>query len=318
MTSRPELTLADDAVDSVTTVAAGSSVTDAAGNQVAVHAVRLLPQELLVRPEDQVRIGQVAAIDISMCRAGAFATGDAVSVEFAVVDREDRPLTALDPLAGALPLIAPGFAVPEAGTCARGWLGVRIEAATGQVGRYVLAVAGDDGVERHVYQWSGIPADGDIDPAGQLFERGETVTFNDGPLVGTTIRFQGWAELLDAQSPAGTRQVGVLTEVCAATEDWPEFGLGVEGWNLVPVGDPADRLGADPLAPLSGSCFEGWLEFAVPFGQQPTGFTASDGIDRVDGVAAWTLDGAAIEGPSSVGASAEGAGAEGASAEGDG
>lgn len=297
VTIPPTPTLADDLVASVTTVDAGSLITDPAGNQIAVHAVRELPQALLVRPEDQLRIGQAAAIDISMCRAGAFAPADAASVEFAVVDTVERPLTNLDPLPGAVPLVAPGFAVPEPGTCSRGWLAVHVDTQGAQVGRYVIAVGGDDGIERHVYQWSDLSNDSELDPADQLFGRGETVTFNDGSLVGTTVRLLGWAELLDAESPAGTRQVGVLAEVCPATEDWPEFGLGVDGWNLVQVADAGDRLGADPLAPLTGSCFEDWIEFAVPFGQRPTGFTVSDGVDRLDGFAAWTLEGAAIDAP---------------------
>lgn len=294
----PVPTLDDDPIDSVTTVEAGSVVTDAAGNQIAVHAVRTLPPELLVRPEDQVRIGEAAAMDVSMCRSGALATADAASIEFAVVDADDAPLTSLDPLPGAIPLVAPGFDLPQPGACSRGWIAVHVASDTGDVGRYVIVVDGDgdDGTERHVYQWSEL-AEGDLDPAEQLFERGETVTFNKGPLVGTTVVFRGWAELIGAQSPAGTRQVGVLLEVCTATEDWPEFGLGVDGWNLITVADPSDRLGADPLAPLSGGCYEDWVEFAVPFGQRPTGFTASDGIDRVDGVAAWTLERAAIDAP---------------------
>ncbi len=296
VTSAPVPTLDDDPTASVTTMEAGSIVTDAAGNQVAVHAVRALPADLLVRPEDQLRIGQAAAMDISMCRSGALATGDAVSIEFAVVEADNAPLTSLDPLPGTVPLVAPGFDLPEPGACSRGWLAVHVDSADGDVGRYVLVLSGDDGIERHVYQWAEL-VDGDIDPAEQLFERGETVTFNQGPLIGTAIELQGWAELIGAQSPAGTRQVGVLVEVCTATEDWPEFGLAVDGWNLVTVADPSDRLGADPLAPLTGSCFEDWVEFAVPFGQRPTGFTASDGIDRIDGVAAWTLERAAIDAP---------------------
>lgn len=297
VTSTPIPTLADDETASVTNVSAGALVTDAAGNQIAVHAVRELPPDLLVRPEDQVRIGQASAIDISMCRAGAFATADAVSVEFAVVAAGDTPLTSIAPLPGAIPLVAPGFALPDPGGCARGWLAVHVDSQAADIGRYVMAVATDEGTERHVYQWSGLAVDAEIDPGGQLFERGEIVTFNDGPLIGTTIELQGWAELIGAASPADTRQVGVRVEVCTATEDWPEFGLAVDGWNLVDVADPGDRLGADPLAPLSGNCFDGWLEFAVPFGQRPTGFSASDGIDRLDGFAAWTLAGAAIDTP---------------------
>ena len=297
VTSAPIPTLADDATDSVTNVDPGTLVTDAAGNQVAVHSIRPLPQDLLVRPEDQIRIGRVSALDISMCRAGTFATADATSVEFAVADDVSSPLSNLEPLPGTEPLVSPGFAIPEPGECARGWLAVRVANLDGRVGRYVITVASDEGAELHVYQWSELAVDGDLDAGEQLFERGETVTFNDGALVGTTVHLQGWAELIGAQSPAGTRQVGVLVEVCPATEDWPEFTLAVDGWNLVPVADPGDRLGADPLAPLSGSCFEDWVEFAVPFGQRPTGFSVSDGIDRLDGFAAWTLDGAAIDPP---------------------
>lgn len=297
VTSVPIPTLADDDTDSITTVEAGSLVTDAAGNQVAVHAVRALPAELLVRPEDQVRIGQAAAIDISMCRAATFATADAVSVEFAVVDADDTPLSIVGSLPGTVPLIAPAFALPEPGACARGWLAVRVDTSDAAVGRYVMGTDGEAGIERHVYQWTDLLADADLDAGEQLFVRGETVTFNDGPLIGTTVELQGWAELIGAESPAGTRQVGVRVEVCAATEDWPEFGLAVNGWNLVAVADPADRLGADPLAPLTGNCFEDWVEFAVPLGQRPTGFSVSDGIDPVDGFAAWSLVGAAIDAP---------------------
>ena len=294
-TSIPTLTDAD--LASITTVDATVAVTDAAGNQVAIHSLRHLDADLLVRPEDQVRIGPAVALDISMCRSGEFATAEAVSIEFAAVVESSEPLTSVAPIAGPVPVIAPPFDLPEPGACARGWLAVRTGVDLASVGRYVLAVARDEGTERHVYQWAGLPTDAPIDPTGQLFRRGELVTFNEGPLVGTTVELAGWAELIGAESPAGTRQVGVAVEVCPATEDWPEFGLFVEGWNLVPVADPADRLGADPLAPLTGACFADWLEFAVPLGQRPSGLSVSDGIDPRNGAAAWTLDGAAINPP---------------------
>lgn len=302
----PTPSLEDDDLASITTLEAGEQVVDAAGDLLAVHALRRAPQALgdgLAGNADTI-----AALDVSMCAAGEFAESQAGSIEFQLVADARTRLGSSPAIDLGHAVIAPAFAIPDPGECRRGWLAVSdpapaaagdgVDAEVG-VGRYVLARLGTSGLERHVYQWQ-VP-DADLSTlqsaAEDAFRIGQVVTFNEGPLVGTTVEFDGWAELIDEPAPDGRRLVGVAVEVCTATEDWPEFGITIDGWNLTGPLDPGDRLGADPLDPLSGKCFADWVEFAVPLGQVPSGFFVSDGVDPVNGFAQWTFEGAAINPP---------------------
>lgn len=295
------------AIASLTTLKPGEQVIDQSGNLVTVHGLRRFPAaldgagafDLFADTEVLVSsTNELVMLDVAMCTAGEFSEEPAGSVEFLAAPDANAVLDEAANLFTTHALIAPGFAFPEPGSCSRGWVPVDLTDADADdpVGRYVLAVAGGAGagLDKHVYQW---PVDSAEGEAASGFERGHVVTFNDGPLTGTTVTFGGWAELIDAEAPAGTRLVGTKLTVCPATEDWPEFGISVDEWNLFGPVDPADRLGADPFAPISGSCFDDWAEFAVPFGAAPTGFFVSDGIDPVNGFAQWTFAGAAILGP---------------------
>lgn len=308
--------LASAAIASLTTLQAGEQAVDESGNLITIHGLRRLPgslgalrdQDLFADTEALVASTQeLVLLDIAMCAAGEFSQEQSGSVEFLAAANAGELLDEAANLFTTHALAAPGFVFPAPGSCSRGWVPVDLAAplaggATDPVGRYVLTVdsVAGPGLETHVYQWPVASADSEAEtdsPADAGFERGQIVTFNEGPLVGTTINFQGWAELIDAPAPLGNRLVGALLEICPATEDWPELGVSVEGWNLFGPADPADRLGADPLAAMSGSCFEDWAEFAVPLGAAPTGFFVSDGVDPVNGFAHWTFEGAAIQGP---------------------
>lgn len=304
-------TLDDDLPGSVTNSAAGTRIEDVAGNLVAIHGLQRRPEgledlemgDLFGRTETVLSEVPIGLLDISWCSPGEFAGGEQVlAIAVAVEPSIDVPIGTSSARSFDHALVDPQFEVPMPGTCSRGWLPVSLDrSGEAPIARYVLEATGEDGPVKHVYQWRltgpaplqvGGPPESDFGP-------GQVVSFSEGPLADTTVTYRGWAEVVGAESPLPeTRVVGVLVEVCPATEDWPEIGLGIEGWNLLGPIDPADRLGADPLAPLSGSCFEDWAEFAVPFGLRPSAFFVSDGIDPVDGFASWPLDGTAIAPPS--------------------
>ena len=108
----------------------------------------------------------------------------------------------------------------------------------------------------------------------------------------------GWAELIGAETAIdGTRLVAVSLTYCPASQSLPDFGLVVDGWALVSPDPASDLLGGAVADDPSQDCFDGWLEFVVPFGGVPTAFFASDGVDRIDGYAEWSLENAALAAP---------------------
>jgi hypothetical protein len=311
-------TIRDEALAALVDLDAGEQVQDGVGDLIAVYAVAPWPDGFTALSSDAraqfpfvdvidpalVVDHDLYAVDIGMCAAGVNA-GDGGTVDVYIHGDPDDPLATADSVNraafGTEPVPLPGFTFPSAGECARGWLPVYWDQpqAPGTV-RYVLTAPGADGeLERSVYQWSVAPTAGDGPAAGmEPFGIGQTVTFNVGPLQDSTVVVDGWSELVDTQSPIdGTRVVGVSLTVCPAGSEWPVFGLALDGWNLAMPLDPGNRLGAESVDSIAGNCFDGWLDFAAPFGTTPTGFTASDGVDFVDGFAEWSLDGAALATP---------------------
>ncbi|MEM7094099.1 MAG: hypothetical protein AAF567_13925 [Actinomycetota bacterium] len=301
VTPVPAPNLDDDSPASVTTLQGGEDVVDLEGNLVTIHEIRVQPDIDGSDGFTPLTSPGTTLIDVSMCAAGEFQNAAwAGNVEFQVVEQVDDPLRTALPAGLGHAALYPAFAAPAPGACTRGWVPVVALGAPDAdeaVARLVMSELGGTGLERHVFQWQ-LTVDRELGDGEQAAARiGQIATFTRGSLVGTTIRFDGWAELIDADAPEGMRLIGVLAEVCPATEDWPELGVRLGDWNLVEVLDPADRLGADPLAPIAGACFAGWSEFAIPLGVVATGFSAGDGADAVSGFAQWTFEGAAIAGP---------------------
>lgn len=329
-TAVPEPTLADDeAVTSITTMEPGTEVRDAQGNLIAIYGVAAWPETFEALADtaqaDFPFFGDVAdvadpeselvVLDVGMCAAGVNASGFGTAEFFLHGSAADQLST--DPLLGRgvlahHPVVQPGFGFPAPAECIRGWLPVLWGSDQAPaVARYVLAIrtGASADVQRHVYQWNlDAPAadtdtdtetdtDNDADVVTNSFAPGETVTFNQGRLGDTTVVVSGWAELIGAPSPIdGTRLVAVSIDFCPAAQRLPEFGLGADGWNLIaPLDD--DLFGATEAEDRSTSCFDGWLEFAVPFGAVPTSFFASDGGNAETGYAEWSLDTAALPAP---------------------
>lgn len=319
--SAPEPTAAPqlaDFVDGVETLEAGEQVQDAQGNLVSVYGVRAWPdsfeqlsdeaQAAFSFPSDVAALRDPATrlvgLDVGMCAAGVASQGFATA-EFYVHD-DATELLSTDPVLdrevfAETPVASPGFSVPAPGTCRRGWLPVlRSDDGLPAVARYVLVSrqSATAEPEQWVYQWQ-IDSTDTIE-ADDFFGVGQTVTFNDGRLDGTTVKVDGWAELVDVASPVdGTRRVAVSLNYCPRSTTLPTFGLAVDEWNLVEpdVGDPL--LGAALETDPTGRCYTGWLQFAVPFGGVPTGFFVSDGSDPINGFAQWSLEGAALAAPQS-------------------
>ena len=303
---------------------AGQQVTDAQGNIIAIYGIRDWPASFDALSDasqgrfpfvnDVSALGErnrLVAIDVGICDAGIDSEGLGTAEFFAELDLE-APLGGTSSQNRALavghPVLQPGFGFPAAAECARGWLPVlRSGEEAPAVARYVLATRapGDAEVERHVYQWSvsaSAPGSNDTDnddlPAGQVFQAGQTVTFNDSALVDSTVTVEGWAELIGAETGIeGTRMVAVSLSYCPASPLLPEFGLVVDGWGLVATTTSSDLLGGAVADDPSQSCFEGWLDFVVPFGGVPTAFFASDGADATNGYAEWSLENAALAAP---------------------
>jgi len=319
-------TLADADLASVTDLGVGVQVQDEQGNLIAIYGFAEWPQpfadlsnetqaefpffgdvEALVDP-----VTELMVLDVGICSAGIDASAFGTA-EFFVHGAPDEVLSE-DPVLdrGVLashPVVQPGFDFPSAAECARGWLPVLWSSPEPPAtARYVLttrASASAD-IERHVYQWDiggevlNAPAEvaDDVDLSDELFSPGQTVTFNQGPLAETTVVVDGWSELVGAESGVdGTRLVAVSLTFCPSSVRLPEFGLAVDGWNLLAPRTGSDLLGARAAGDPSQNCFDGWLEFEVPYGGVPTGFFASDGASATLGYAEWTLDGAALAPP---------------------
>ena len=319
-TAVPAPALADEDVTSVVEVAVGDQIEDAQGNLIAIYAGVAWPQafdDLTDAAQAQFpffadvndAIGApLIVLDVGMCAAGLDASGFGTA-EFFVHDSADDVLS-IDPVSdrGVLvrhPVVQPGFQFPAVAECHRGWLPVLW---SGQevptIARYVVTTraSADAEIERHVYQWD---IEGEFsEPAIALndeatsFDMGQTITFNEGRLAETTIVVDGWTELVGKQSQiAGTRVVAVSLTYCPSSLRLPEFGLAVDGWNLVAAQARDDLLGALSAGDPSQNCFDGWLEFVVPHGGVPTGFFASDGVNAVTGYAEWSLADAALPTP---------------------
>ena len=315
-TPGPQLSDADFA--SRLDVAAGAQIEDAQGNLLSVYGIAAWPTPFEQLPAgsrqafpyfadvDALTNPDVAliAVDVGMCSAGIDATGFGTAEFFAHGSPDDVLSTDAIVNRGIVtrhPVLQPGFEFPGAAECVRGWLPMiwgGDEAPT--TVRYVLTTrpsAGAD-IERHVYQWQiDAPIDApvaDVDRFGMT----QTVTFNDGPLASTTVVVDGWAELVAAQSEVGdTRLIGVSLTYCPSSLQLPEFGLTVDGWSIIAVPEGSDLLGARRADDPTQQCFDGWLEFAVPFGAVPTAFFVSDGLNSTTGYAEWTLANAALPAP---------------------
>lgn len=314
----PTPSLADNDVATITVSEPGSQVQDAQGNLVAVYGMMPWPDALEGMANDaraQVAFfGRMAvlndpatsivAIDVGLCEAGIDA--DAVgTAEFFVQRTVDDPLsTAVErnrELVLNHPVQQPGFSFPRSAECTRGWMPmIWSEAELPTVARYVLAVRpdGQGPVERHVYQWElDLPAGNvaALAETSEQFAAGQTVTFNQGDLAGSTVTVDGWAELVGAGSVIdGTRQVAVKIDFCPESERLPQFGLGIDGWNMIAPSPSDSLLGARDAADPTAACFDGWLEFSVPFGAEPTSFFVSDGKRSDIGYAEWSLRQAAL------------------------
>lgn len=314
--------LADEDLASVTDLVAGAQIEDAQGNLISIYGLAEWPETFEDLSDatqaafpffrDVAAVGdpvaELVVLDIGMCSAGIDAAGFGTAEFFVHNSLDDMVSTdpALD--RGVLtrhPVVQPGFSFPAAATCSRGLLPVLW---TGEdaptIARYVLTTraSADAEVERHVYQWD---VDGqiidiasmDVDESS-LFEVGQTVTFNEGRLAELTVEVDGWAELVGAASEIdGTRTVAVSMSFCPSSPVLPDFGLAVDGWNLVAPADDDELLGARTSDDPAQTCFEGWLEFVVPFGGVPTGFFASDGTNSIIGYAEWSLADAALPTP---------------------
>lgn len=318
-------TLADENLASVVDLAAGAQVEDEQGNLLAIYGFAEWPEPFGAL-SDQAQaafpfFGDVSALgdsgtelvvlDIGICSAGIDASAFGTA-EFFVHERPDDVLSTDAVLDRGMlarhPVVQPGFDFPASAECARGWLPVLWSGSEPpSTARYVLttrASAAAD-VERHVYQWDiegeaiAAPADSAADSIEQ-FGIGQTVTFNDGRLAETTVVVSGWTELVGADAGTdGTRLVAVSLNFCPKTLVMPEFGLAIDGWNLVAPRPGSDLLGALAAGDPTLNCFDGWLEFVVPFGGVPTAFFASDGVNPTSGYAEWSLEGAALAPPQS-------------------
>lgn len=324
-TAVPEPTLADQGVASIVDLQAGQQVEDAQGNLIAIYRIAEWPEPFAAL-SDQAQadfpfFGDVQAVvdpgskllvlDVGMCAAGVDFNGFGTA-EFFVHESLTEGLST-DPVLNRgvqarHPVVRPGFGFPSPAECRRGYLPVLWSGDQApHVARYVLATratAGAD-IERHVYQWeldvaTIDDAQSDADPVesqDESFGIGQTVTFNNGRLTDSTVVVDGWAELIGAASSIeGTRLVAVSLDFCPAASSLPEFGLGVDNWNIVAPMDQ-DVLGAAAALDPAENCFDGWLEFAIPFGSVPTAFFASDGANANTGYAEWSLVDAALSAP---------------------
>jgi len=310
-----EPTLADQEIASVTDLKVGEQIADAQGNLISVYGY-VTWSEPFAALSDAAQAGfpffadvealgdpgtALLVLDVGMCSAGLDVSGFGTA-EFFVHASADEVLSADRVLDRGIltrhPVVTPGFDFPTSATCNRGWLPVLWSGdADPSTARYVLTTreSAAEEIERHVYQWD--LSDSGIDPAGLAdvedtrFGSGQEVTFNDGVLSETTVTLRGWAELIGLDSPVeGTRVIGVAINWCPSASAQTEFGVGVDGWNVVmPL--VADKPAADQ------GCFDEWFEFAIPLGGVPSSFFVSDGLDATNGYAEWSLENAAIAAP---------------------
>jgi len=316
-------TLADEDVASVLDLQPGQQVEDAQGNLIAIYGLAEWPEPFAAL-SDRAQAGfpffgdvqavvdpasRLVVLDVGMCAAGIDFTGSGTA-EFFVHESSTEALST-DPVLdrgvqARHPVVRPGFGFPSPAECRRGYLPVLWSGEQApQIARYVLATratAGAD-IERHIYQWEldvvAIDAADPVKSQDESFGIGQTVTFNKGRLTDLTVVVDGWAELIGvASSIEGTRLVAVSLDFCPASSSLPEFGLGVDNWNIVAPMDQ-DVLGAAAALDPAENCFDGWLEFAIPFGSVPTAFFASDGANASTGYAEWSLVDAALEAPQS-------------------
>ena len=325
-TAVPQQTLADDDVTTVTNMEAGDQVEDVHGNLIVIYGVVEWPRAFDALSDaahtdfpfsgDAADVAdpqsELVALDVGMCAAGLSATGFGTA-EFFVHESLNERLSN-DPILGREvlarhPLVRPAFEFPPPAVCSRGWLPVVLSGEQAPtVARYVLTArnSASADLERHVYQWGlrDLGADAlstatssEADTLDEPFTAGQKVTFNQGLLDDTTVVVDGWSELVGVGSPIdGTRLVAVSVNICPASQRLPEFGLGVDGWNIVaPVG--GELLDALDAADPAASCMQGWVEFAVPFGVVPTAFFVTDGVNATTGYAEWTLVTAALPAP---------------------
>ncbi len=320
--AQPELS--DEDLASITELAVGEQVADAQANLIAVYGIATWPESFADLSDDAQAsfpfladvdgvsdpTSQLMALDVGMCSAGIDAVGSGTAGFF--VNTAATDVLSTDPVLGREllvqhPVLQPSFAFPAAAECARGWLPILTSHDdTPAVARYVLETrpTSDAQVERHVYQWDlasspveSADSDAPIDDASKEFEAGQTVTFNEGSLSGTTVSVDGWAEYVGhASALEGTRMVGVSLNFCPASGEVPKFGLAIDNWNIVAPLE-TNPLGVEDSADPAEHCFEGWLDFAVPFGGVPTAFFASDSAKSVAGYAEWSLLDAALPTP---------------------
>ncbi|MGK0226646.1 MAG: hypothetical protein ACI8XD_001464 [Thermoproteota archaeon] len=324
-TAVPEPTLADEDVASVVDLLPGQQVEDAQGNLIAIYGVAEWPEPFTAL-SDQAQAGfpffgdveavvdpvsKLVVLDVGMCAAGIDFTGSGTA-EFFVHESSTEALST-DPVLDRWvqarhPVVRPGFGFPSPAECRRGYLPVLWSGEQApQIARYVLATraTGSADIERHVYQWElelaaideAQPEADQVGSRDEPFGIGQTVTFNKGRQTDSTVLVDGWAELIGVASPIeGTRLVAVSLDFCPASQSLPEFGLGVDNWNIVAPLDH-DMLGAAAALDPTVNCFDGWLEFAIPFGSVPTAFFVSDGENASTGYAEWSLVDAGLAAP---------------------
>ncbi len=304
---------ADAEVISPGALMAAEPVVDPAGNTVTVHGLVQWPQAWA----DSGALAGVAiplaadigtawapvtnlfAIDFGFCVNGQVSGSDLDGTYELTVGTASASSESGRVRLGAFPVVAPGFVEPQAGGCSRGfvpvsWVGPvpeRLEIS------YVLnqRTGEADEVRRSSYLWS-VPVSNADSLESQGLAAGITATFDDGAVAGATVRFDGWAELVAADSPiADTRVIGAFIETCPGPGGLPTFGFATSNWNLATTID-MPLLAVDRYVPSREDCASGWILGAVPFGAEPTGFWAAE-PGSATAFATWSFADAALPSP---------------------
>lgn len=310
----------------------GTSLLDFEGNALVLHGWQPWPEVFAgvdpfsapahhlfgpvgERPSDDMAL---VAIDIEVCASGEQPPDvELFSPRLHLVDDNDDSRFDVDgdPAAALVPVavIQPAFRWPSAGTCARGWQVLRWSGSPDEAAALnYVAVSRDPETfgERYVYQWTlDTLVDADQVSLRDNFPPDLKVAFPSGPLGGWGVTVRGWRMVGDTadlpvpsvsfdrpflQPDDGWDLVAALVEVCGGPEGhFPEFGLQVDDWNLLPRftgGEPWGPGYVTIRSPLPGDCTTGWIPFEIPAGTEPSGVFATDTDDADAIVLAWSVD----------------------------